>query len=85
MIAPVSKASSAGFEPVAPGWQPGDQSGEGDALDQRGDANGVVALAGQQIEVDQIAQGVGQSQNSGRHAAFGLADRLVLSPRLGGI
>ena len=85
MIASVAKASSAGFEPAAPGWQPGDQSGEGDALDQRDCANGVIALAGQQIEIDRSADCVGQRQNSGRHAAFRRADGRALSRRFGAI
>src|ERR1700732_3221998 len=37
-------------------------------------------MAGQENEADEIAERVGQSQNFGRHAAFGTADGLALSP-----
>ena len=46
----------------------------------RGDADGVVALARQQFEPHQVAKRVGQGQDLGRQSAFGLADRLALSP-----
>ena len=60
----------------------GDQRIELDALDQRGDTDRVMSLAGQQHEAHQIAQRVGQRQNLGRQAASGFADRLTLSPPL---
>lgn len=50
----------------------GDQSVEGHALDQGGSASGVIALSGQQIEADEIAQSVGQREDFGRHAPSGL-------------
>ena len=50
-----------------------------DALDQRGDADRAEAMAGQQLKAREGAQGIGQRQNLGRHAAFGTANGLALS------
>src|SRR4029077_3860742 len=58
----------------------GDQGGELDALDQWRDPHRVVALAGQQHESDEVAERIGEGQDFGRHAAFGLAYGLALSP-----
>ena len=38
----------------------GDQSAEGDFVDQRSDADRIETVAGQQDEADQIAERVGQ-------------------------
>jgi hypothetical protein len=37
-------------------------------------------LSWQQDEVNQIAQRIDQSEDFGRHATLGLADRLILRP-----
>src|SRR3954454_5848515 len=58
----------------------GDQGAKFDALDQRRDPDGVEALSGQQLEADKIAQGIGEGQDLGRHAALGAADGLARSP-----
>jgi len=57
-----------------------DQRAEGDAVDQRGDADRIVALARQEMETDQIAERVGEGEDFGGPAAFGLAYGLALSP-----
>ena len=58
----------------------GDEAVELDPLDERGDADGVVALTGQQDKANEIAECVGQRQDLGRQAAARLADGLALSP-----
>src|ERR1700682_4373947 len=58
----------------------GDQGAERDALDQRRDSHRVETLSRQQHESDEVAQGIGEGQDLGRHAALGLADGLALSP-----
>ncbi len=58
----------------------GDQGAERDALDQRRDPHRVEALSRQQGESDEVAQGIGESQDLGRHAALGLAYGLALRP-----
>src|SRR5665213_1886028 len=58
----------------------GDQSAEGETLDQRCDANSVEAVARQQDEAYEVAERVGESEDFGRHAAFGAANGLALSP-----
>ena len=58
----------------------GDQSVEGEALDERLNADRVEALARQQNEAHEIAKRVGKRQDFGRHAALGTADGLALSP-----
>src|SRR5215210_5412384 len=58
----------------------GDQGTKFDALDQRCDPDGIEALSGQQHEADEIAQGIGEGQDFGRHAALGAADGLARSP-----
>ena len=47
---------------------------------EKGDADGVEAMARQQVEPHQIAQGVGERQYG--HAASGAANGLALSPPL---
>src|SRR6266496_2716490 len=49
-------------------------------LDQRRDPHRVVALSRQQNESDEVAQGIGEGQDFGRHAALGFANGLALSP-----
>src|SRR5215217_2299787 len=58
----------------------GNQGAKFDTLDQRRDPDGVEALAGQQHEANEIAQGIGEGQDFGRHAAPGAADGLARSP-----
>ena len=58
----------------------GDQGTELDALDQRREADGIEALSGQQHEAHEIAKSIGEGEDFGRHAAFGAADGLALSP-----
>src|ERR1700676_3447272 len=55
----------------------GDQGAERDPLDQRRDADSIEALSRQQDESDEVAQGIGEGQDFGRHAALGLADGLA--------
>ena len=69
-----------GDDPVAIERLVGDQRAELDAIDQRGDADRVVALARQEVEADQIAQRVGERQDLGGPTALGLAYGLALSP-----
>ena len=57
-----------------------DQSTEIDVLDERFDADGIEPLPGQQNEVDQIAERIGQCEDLGRHSAFGATNGLALSP-----
>ena len=55
-----------GDDPVGVEGLIGDEAAELDALDQRGDADRVEALPGQQNEADQVPQCVGQGQDLGR-------------------
>jgi len=48
--------------------------------DQRGNADGVKAMAGPQMKAHKVAQGVGERKDFGGHAAFGTTDGLALSP-----
>src|SRR5207253_10632885 len=41
---------------------------------------GIEALSRQQRESDEVAQGIGEGQDFGRHAALGFADGPALSP-----
>ena len=68
MMALLSKALSA-IKPL-----------EGETVDERSDADRIETVAGQQNEAHEIAECVGQRQDFGRHAAFGPADSLALSP-----
>jgi len=58
-----------------------------DVMQERGDAHRVKAVARQEFKAHQICQRVGQRENFGRHAAFGAANGLALSPllRAGGL
>jgi len=58
----------------------GDESVELEAVDERGNADGIEAMARQECEAYEIAQGIGQGQDLGRHAAFGAPYGLALSP-----
>src|ERR687893_1410651 len=69
-------------EPVRVERLVAEQGAEGDALDQRPHADGVVALAGQQDEPHQVAEGVDEGDDLGRQAAARAADGLVPGPPL---
>lgn len=69
-----------GDDPVAIEGFIRDQRAEGDTVDQRGDADGIVALAGKEMEADQIAERVGEGEDFGGPATSGLAYGLALSP-----
>src|SRR6266702_3214649 len=58
----------------------GDQRAEFDPRDERRNADGIETLSRQQDESDKVAQGIGEGQDFGRHAALGFADGLALSP-----
>lgn len=47
----------------------GDQAAEAEALEQRDDAKGFAALAGQELKADQMAQRVGQRDDLGGPSA----------------
>src|SRR6185312_15957488 len=59
-----------------------EERGEVDVLDERRDAEAVVALTGQQDEAGEIAQRIDQRDDLGRQAAARSPDRLILSPPL---
>ena len=69
-----------GDDPVGIESLVSDQRAELDAMDQRGNAHRVVALARQEVEADQIAERVGEREDFGGPAALGLAYGLALSP-----
>ena len=69
-----------GDDPVGVEGLVGDQPAELDALDQRGDADGVEPLSWQQNEADQVPERVSQDQNLGRQTASRLAYGLARSP-----
>ena len=56
------------------------QAAKLDPVDERRDADSIEAMAGQENEAHKIAECVGQRQDLGRHAAFGAAYGLALSP-----
>src|SRR3954469_22295035 len=58
----------------------GDQGAELKTVDQRRDPDSVEALSGQQNEADEVAQGIGEGQDLGRHAALGAANGLARTP-----
>ncbi len=60
----------------------GDQTAEGDIVDQRRNADGLEAMARQQDKADQIAERIGERQDLCRPAALRLADGLALRPPL---
>src|SRR3954469_10817902 len=59
-----------------------EQGVEGDARNQRPHADAVVALAGQQDEAHQVAEGVDEGDDLGGQTAARAADRLVPGPPL---
>src|SRR5918992_4112162 len=69
-------------EPVGVEGLVAEQGAEGDALDQRPHADAVVALAGQQDEAHQVAEGVDEGDDLGGQAAARAADRLLPGPPL---
>src|SRR5436190_24202205 len=69
-----------GDDPVGIEGLVGDQRAEFDPRDERRNADGIEALPRQQHESDEVAQGVGEGEDFGRHAALGFADGLALSP-----
>src|SRR6202140_3845127 len=58
----------------------GDEAVKGETVDERSDAHRIETMARHENEAHEIAERVGQRQNFGRHAAFGTADGLALSP-----
>jgi len=69
-----------GTDPVDVEGLVGEKGVEFDAGDQRRDADAVVALAGQEDEAGQVAEGVDQGDDLGRQAAARAAYGLILSP-----
>ena len=61
-------------------WQLRDQTIEVDPVDQCRDTDRVVALSGQQGEVDKIAKGIRQRHDLGRDTTPGGAYGLALIP-----
>src|SRR3954466_1789146 len=61
-----------------------EQSPEGDTLDQRPHADGVVVLAGQQDEARQVAEGVDKGDDLGRQAAGDYPEFRVWAGMMGG-
>ena len=59
-----------------------EERGEVDVLDERFDAEAVVALTGQQGEASEIAERVDQRDDLGRQTAARSPDGLILSPPL---
>src|ERR1039458_625132 len=58
----------------------GDQRVEDQSLDERRHAHRVEALSRQKHEAHEIAEGIGEGQDFGGHAAFRTADGLALGP-----
>jgi hypothetical protein len=56
------------------------QRAQREAVEQRLDANAVVALAGQQDEAGEIAEPIDERDDLGGQAAARLADGLILCP-----
>lgn len=69
-----------GDDPVGVEGLVGDEPAKLDPFDQRGDADRVEALPGQQNKADQVPERVGQDQDFGRQAAPRLAYGLARSP-----
>src|SRR5829696_9640866 len=69
-------------EPVGVEGFVAEQGAEGEALDQRRHADGVVALARQQGEAHQIAERVDEGEDLGCQAAARASDGLGLGPPL---
>ena len=68
------------YDPVAVEGLVGEQRVEPDPLDQWLNAESVEPMARHKHKAHKVAQGIGQRQDLGRPAAFGLAYRLTLSP-----
>ena len=60
----------------------GDEPAEVDVCDQRGDAERVEPLTGQEFEADEISERIGQRDDLGGPAAARATDGLALSPLL---
>jgi len=58
----------------------GDETADGKTFEQRSDAERIVALAGQALEADRIARGVGRRDDLGGPSAARGADGLIVSP-----
>src|SRR5450631_104575 len=58
----------------------GDQSAEGEAIDERRDTDRIETMAGQENEAHEITERIGEGEDLGRQAALGAADGLALSP-----
>ena len=69
-------------EPIGVEGFVAEQSAEDDALNQRLHADAVVALAGQQDEAHQSAEGIDEGDDLGGQATARAADRLLLGPPL---
>jgi len=67
-------------DPVCVEGLVGDQGTEPHTLDQRRDADRIVAVARQQHEAHQIAECIDQGHDLGGQAAFRAADGLALCP-----
>jgi hypothetical protein len=70
-------------EPVDVEGLVAEQGAEGDILDQRRHAEAVVALAGQQDEAHQVAEGINEGNDLGRQTTARAADGLVLGSASG--
>src|ERR1700757_4312779 len=57
-----------------------EEGAKGDVCDQRGDAERIMALAGQQHKAHQVSQRVHQLDDFGRQSAARAPDGLILSP-----
>jgi hypothetical protein len=58
----------------------GNERSERDSIDQGFDTNGIKVLPRQQDEANETAEGIGEREDLGGHAAFGAANGLALSP-----
>ena len=58
----------------------GEERAAGVPLDQRRRSAQVVGLPGQQAEIDQVAERIGQGHDLGRYAAARTSDGLALRP-----
>ncbi len=69
-------------DPIAVKRLIGQQGLEIDPLDQGRHANRVIAIPGEKLEANKIAQRIRQREDLRRPPALGLADGLILSPPL---
>ena len=58
----------------------GDQPTEGEAVDERRNADRIEAVAGHKNEAPKVAERIGQGKDVSRHTALGAAYGLALSP-----